>query len=59
MRENRQQGSLSVAHQSARLTYRMTSEDNGKLMRRYWTSACAKCPLKSKCTTGSERPIPR
>ena len=42
-----------------RLTYRMTSEDNGKLMRRYWTTACPKCPLKSKCTTGSERRIPR
>jgi transposase len=42
-----------------RLTYRMTSEDNGKLMRRYWTTACPKCPFKSKCTTGSERRIPR
>jgi transposase len=42
-----------------RLTYRMTGEENGKLMRRYWTTACPKCPLKSKCTTGSERRIPR
>ena len=42
-----------------RLTYRMTGEENGKLMRRYWTNACPKCPLKSKCTTGSERRIPR
>jgi len=42
-----------------RLTYRMTGEENGKLMRRYWTSACPNCPLKSKCTTGSERRIPR
>jgi transposase len=42
-----------------RLSYRMTSEDNGKQMRRYWTTACPKCPLKSKCTTGSERRISR
>jgi transposase len=42
-----------------RLSYRMTSEDNGKQMRRYWTAACPKCPLKSKCTTGSERRISR
>lgn len=42
-----------------RLTYRMTSEDHGKLMRRYWTTACAQCPIKAKCTTGSERRIPR
>ena len=41
------------------MTYRMTGEENGKLMRRYWTTACPKCPLKSKCTTGSERRIPR
>jgi transposase len=41
------------------LTYRMTSEQDGKMMRRYWTNACLKCPLKSKCTTGSERRIPR
>jgi transposase len=29
------------------------------MMRRYWTNACPKCPLKSKCTTGTERRIPR
>ena len=23
----------------------------------YWTSACQKCPLKAKCTTGKERRI--
>jgi transposase len=42
-----------------RLTYRMTGEEHGKMMRRYWTTACPNCPLKSKCTTGSERRIPR
>ena len=42
-----------------RLTYRMTSDQDGKVMRRYWTTACSSCPLKSKCTTGPERRIPR
>jgi transposase len=42
-----------------KLTYRMTTEEDGKMMRRYWTNACPNCPLKSKCTTGNERRIPR
>ncbi len=42
-----------------KLSYRMTSEQDGKMMRRYWTNACPNCPLKSKCTTGNERRIPR
>jgi transposase len=42
-----------------KLTYRMTTEQDGKMMRRYWTKACQRCPLKSKCTTGTERRIPR
>ena len=41
------------------LTYRMTTQDGDKAMRRYWTRACGSCPLKKKCTTGSERRIPR
>ncbi len=41
------------------LTYRMTTDEDGKIVRRYWTSGCASCPLKSKCTTGKERRISR
>ena len=41
------------------LTYRFTAEEQGKSMRRYWTTACPKCPLQSRCTTGPERRIPR
>ena len=29
------------------------------MLRRYWTTTCAKCSLKSQCTTGSERRITR
>lgn len=41
------------------LTYRYSNVENGKTMRRYWTSECGGCPLKKKCTTGPERRIPR
>jgi hypothetical protein len=42
-----------------RLTYRYTREEAGKNMRRYWTSACQACPLKARCTPGTERRITR
>jgi transposase len=42
-----------------RLTYRFTSDDDGKMMRRYWTSACRACALKSKCTPHTERRVSR
>jgi transposase len=42
-----------------RLPYRYTNEEAGKILRRYWTTACSKCPLKSQCTTGPERRITR
>jgi transposase len=41
------------------LTYRFSTEEHGKSIRRYWTTACPKCPLQSRCTTGPERRIPR
>ena len=37
------------------LTYHYTNEEEGKTLRRYWTTACQACALKSKCTTGKER----
>jgi transposase len=42
-----------------RLTYRYTNEEDGKVLRRYWTTVCSACPLKSQCTTGPERRITR
>jgi transposase len=42
-----------------RLTYRFTGEEDGKMMRRYWTTACQGCALKAQCTTGTQRRIPR
>src|SRR3984893_718105 len=42
-----------------KLAYRYTNEEDGKTLRRYWTTACSRCPLKSRCTTGPERRITR
>src|SRR5262250_977857 len=42
-----------------RLPYRYTNKEAGKILRRYWTTACSKCPLKSQCTTGPERRVTR
>jgi transposase len=42
-----------------RLKYRYANEEDGKELRRYWTTACPQCPLKSHCTTGPERRITR
>ena len=42
-----------------RLTYRFTNEEDGKVLRSYWTTACLACPLKEHCTTGRERRVKR
>ena len=42
-----------------RLTYHYTNEENGLVLRRYWTNACQSCALKPSCTTAKERRITR
>jgi transposase len=42
-----------------KLTYRYTTEENGLLLRRYWTNVCQTCAIKHSCTTGNERRITR
>ena len=42
-----------------RLIYRYTREEDGKNIRRYWSSACAQCSMKSRCTTGAQRRVSR
>ena len=42
-----------------RLTYHYTNVEDGKTLRRYWTSTCKTCTLKAQCTTGPERRISR
>ena len=41
------------------LAYRYTTEENGLVLRRYWTNACQSCAVKQSCTTGKERRIAR
>jgi len=42
-----------------RLSYRFTRMESGKEIRRYWSSACPQCSLKSRCTTGKNRRVSR
>ena len=38
---------------------RFTSEERGQNIHCYWTTVCRDCPLKTQCTTGTERRIKR
>ena len=38
---------------------RFSTVEDGMTLNRYWSSACPKCPMKAKCTTGSYRRITR
>jgi len=42
-----------------RAIYRYTRQESGKMIRRYWASACITCETKPHCTTGRERRISR
>jgi Transposase DDE domain len=41
------------------LPYRYTNEEDGLILRRYWTNACQNCAIKQTCTSGKERRITR
>lgn len=42
-----------------RAIHRCATDEDGLTMHKYWSSACPKCPLKSKCTSGTYRRISR
>jgi hypothetical protein len=42
-----------------RAIYRYTREEHGLQLRRYWSTACSQCAIKSLCTPSSERRITR
>ena len=42
-----------------KLPYRYTNEENGLVLRRYWTNVCQSCVIKHTCTTSTERRITR
>lgn len=42
-----------------RAIFRSSREEKGKIIRRYWSSSCVRCAMKTQCTTGKERRISR
>jgi hypothetical protein len=42
-----------------RAIWRFTSVERGMTIHKYWSSACPRCPMKSKCTTSDYRRIAR
>src|SRR6266849_7241721 len=50
---------LYISPAGESLTYRYTNEENGLVLRRYWTNACPSCAIKHSCTPSKERRITR
>ncbi len=42
-----------------RAIYRFTSVEKGMTLKRYWSSACPRCPIKAQCTPSNYRRITR
>ena len=42
-----------------RAVHRFTTFEKGLTIHKYWSSACPRCPMKSRCTTGEYRRIAR
>ncbi|NYT73762.1 IS1182 family transposase [Halomonas sp. QX-2] len=42
-----------------RLTWRFETEEKGQKLHAYWSSSCASCSIREKCTTGKQRRIKR
>ena len=42
-----------------RAIWRFTTVENGQTLRKYWSSACPRCPIKAQCTTGEYRRVAR
>ena len=42
-----------------KLKYYYSNVERGLTLRRYWTTACQRCPIKNRCTTAKERRIVR
>src|SRR5246500_259139 len=50
---------IYVSPAGEKLAYHYTTEENGLVLRRYWTNVCQSCAIKPTCTTGKERRITR
>jgi hypothetical protein len=43
---------VHVCPAGEKLAYHYTNEEDGRVLRRYWTSACQTCAIKDRCTSG-------
>ena len=55
----RPEDDVYVCPAGERLIHRLSSEEKGKTIHRYWSSACDRCAIKSQCTTGKHRRVSR
>jgi transposase len=53
------EGDVYLCPAGERLTYRYTNEENGLVLRRYWTSVCGACAIKPQCTPSMQRRVTR
>jgi gas vesicle protein len=53
------QDDVYICPTGERLPYRYTNEENGLILRRYWTNVCQSCVIKHNCTTSKERRVTR
>jgi transposase len=53
------QDDVYICPAGERLPYRYTNEENGLILRRYWTNVCQSCVIKHNCTTSKERRVTR
>jgi len=53
------EGDVYICPAGERLNYYYSNEENGLVLRRYWTNACRTCAIKHQCTTGAQRRITR
>ena len=45
---------IYVCPAGQKLAYHYTNEENGLVLRRYWTNACQSCAIQQRCTTGKD-----
>jgi len=42
-----------------RLIWRFSTEENGQVVHKYWSSNCPDCPMRARCTTSKYRRVAR
>ena len=50
---------IYICPAGGKLAHHFTNEEDGVVLRHYWTNACRTCALKAQCTKGPQRRIKR